>query len=173
MPDSVSVALSAAGAAYKICKETYDTVQGVNDKVQGFKKAPVDVQRVATDLRGFYTVLGALQGILVTEGPKLASSTNAADQVEDITSLLQDCVEALKELQEKINPFFAINGKVIRGTWEALTWDKLSKDDIAYLRSNSSNMKMSLNVALGSLTVSISGYTRAGYREVGLQEVGW
>ncbi|KAK5125862.1 hypothetical protein LTR85_012138 [Meristemomyces frigidus] len=146
MADPVSLALKGAVTAYDLCKGTYKLIQGI-------KKAPDDVRRVATDLKGFYGILGALEHAVRDQERYLKTPGPALYQLQNVSTLLEDCVSAFKELQERVQSFVAVNGNVINGTWEAFKWDQFQKEDIQYLRSHLSNIKLSLNVALSSLTL--------------------
>jgi hypothetical protein len=119
MADPVSLALKGASTAFEICRVTYNLIQGM-------RKAPADVRRVATDLTGFYGVLGALQSTIDEQRPLLATPGPAASQVENIAALLIECVAA---------------------------WDQMEKDDVQNLRTHLSHIKLSLNVSLSSLTL--------------------
>ncbi|KAK4994782.1 cell division cycle-related protein [Elasticomyces elasticus] len=145
MPDPVSIACSTATTAFKICKETYDTVQGI-------KKAPAEIQRVATDLRGIYIMLGSLSRILDELACKRHNAI-ASDMIADLSLLLKGAVVIFKEIQENVSPFIAVNGKVIQGFWEGFKWDKFSKDDVLLLRGHLSVLKSSINLALSLITM--------------------
>lgn len=146
MPDPASLALSGATTAFKVCKETYNMIEGI-------KKAPLDVQRVATDLKGFYGVLGGMERLFGNRQQSLPSDGPGCNIVGNVVSLLDDCVGVFKELQQQISPFVAVNGRAIHGAWEGLKWDKFSKDEVQYLRGHLSTLKSSLNLALTATTM--------------------
>ncbi|KAK5740129.1 hypothetical protein LTR17_004841 [Elasticomyces elasticus] len=148
MADPVTIALRGASTAFTICEATYKLVQGI-------KKAPKDITRIATDLKGFYGILGALQGFIQTQRSALNKPGPAAYQLQNITSLIDDCVAAFREVQEKIQDFIALNGKVIGGLSKAFKWELFRKEDVHYLGEHLSYMKMGLNLALSSLTLLV------------------
>ncbi|KAK4966449.1 hypothetical protein LTR42_011614 [Elasticomyces elasticus] len=145
MADPVTIALRGAGTAFTICMATHSLIQGI-------KKAPKDITRVATDLESFYGILGALQGFIETQRTTLNKPGPAAYQLQNITSLIDNCVAALQEVQQKIQDFIALNGKVISGLSKAFKWELFRKEDVHYLGEHLSNMKLGLNLALTSLT---------------------
>ncbi|KAK3613788.1 hypothetical protein LTR22_028011 [Elasticomyces elasticus] len=136
------MALNSASTAYTTCEATYKLIQGI-------KKAPKDINRVATDLKGFYSILGALQNSVQTENSALSKPGPAAHQLENIAALIGDCVAAFREGSR----FTALNGEAKIGLSEAFKWESLQKEDVQYLRVHLSNMKLSLNLALSSLTL--------------------
>ncbi|KAK5732020.1 RAM signaling network component [Elasticomyces elasticus] len=145
MADPVTIALKGAGTAFAICEATYKLIQGI-------KKAPKDITRVATDLESFYGILGALQGFIETQRSALNKPGPAAYQLQNITSLIDNCVAAFQEVQQKIQDFIALNGKVISGLSKAFKWELFRREDVHYLGEHLSNMKLGLNLALTSLT---------------------
>ncbi|KAK4892909.1 RAM signaling network component [Elasticomyces elasticus] len=152
MGEPVTLALKGASTAFTICEATYKLILGI-------KKAPKDIARVATDLKGFYGILGALENSVQSQRLALDKPGPAAHQLQNITSLIGDCVAAFREIQEKIQDFIALNGKVISGLSEAFKWDQFQKEDVQYLRVHLSNMKLSLNLALSSLTLLVVSST--------------
>ncbi|KAK3656364.1 hypothetical protein LTR56_003066 [Elasticomyces elasticus] len=152
MGEPVTLALKGASTAFTICEATYKLILGI-------KKAPKDIARVATDLQGFYSILGALENSIQSQRLALDKPGPAAHQLQNITSLIGDCVAAFREIQEKIQDFIALNGKVISGLSEAIKWDQFQKEDVQYLRVHLSNMKLSLNLALSSLTLLVVSST--------------
>ncbi|KAK4992204.1 Guanine nucleotide exchange factor for Cdc42p [Elasticomyces elasticus] len=145
MPDPVSIASATATTAFKICMETYGIVQGI-------RKAPAEIQRVATDLEGIYPVLGSLSRIL-NELARKRHNAIAEDTIADLNLLLDNAIGIFKEIREKMSRFIAVNGKVIQGLWERFNWDKFNKDDVWLLRSHLSVLKSSINLALASITM--------------------
>ncbi|KAK3617823.1 hypothetical protein LTR56_025033 [Elasticomyces elasticus] len=117
------MALNSASTAYTTCEATYKLIQGI-------KKAPKDINRVATDLKGFYSILGALQNSVQTENSALSKPGPAAHQLENIAALIGDCVAAFREGSR----FTALNGEAKIGLSEAFKWESLQKEDVQYLR---------------------------------------
>ncbi|KAK5679286.1 RAM signaling network component [Elasticomyces elasticus] len=148
MADPVTIALKGAGTAFTICVATHNLIQGI-------KKAPKDITRVATDLESFYGILGALQGFIETQRLALNRPGPAAYQLQNITSLIDNCVAAFQEVQQKIQDFIALNGKVISGLSKAFKWELFRREDVHYLGEHLSNMKLGLNLALTSLTLLV------------------
>ncbi|KAK6381204.1 hypothetical protein LTR65_000962 [Meristemomyces frigidus] len=146
MADPVSVALKSAGTAFTICKATWDLVQGI-------KKAPEDIRRVAADMRGFYSILGALSHSIESQRNALETPGAAAYHLENIASLIADAVAAFQDVQIRVQNFIAVNGKLIEGSLEKLKWDVFEKEDVGHTRMHLSHIKLSLNIALSTLTL--------------------
>ena len=146
MADPVSISLKSAGTAFTICKATYDLVQGM-------KKAPKEISRVATDMQGFYGVLGALASSIEGHRSNLETPGTATYHLENISSLIEDAVTAFQDVQERLQNFVAVDGKVKGTTWERLQWETMEKEEARQTRLHLSNIKLSLNIALSTLTL--------------------
>ncbi|KAK5117512.1 hypothetical protein LTR85_008897 [Meristemomyces frigidus] len=152
MADPVSIAIKGAGTAFSICKATYDLVQGM-------KKAPEDIRRVAADMQGFYGVLGALSHSIEAHRSTLAAPGLAAYHLENISSLISDAVGAFQDVQSTVQSFIAVNGRLIESKWENFKWEVSEKGDVKETRLHLSNIKLTLNIALSTLILTIVSQT--------------
>lgn len=146
MADPVSIALKGAGTAFTICKATYELVQAM-------KRAPDDIRRVAADMQGFYNVLGTLSHTIEDQRGILESQGPAAYHLGNISSLIEDAVGAFQDIQIRVQDFIAVNGKILGGRWERLKWHTFAKEDVTHIRLHLSNIKLSLSIALSTLTL--------------------
>jgi hypothetical protein len=146
----VSASLSIAANAWKVGKETYDLVQGV-------KAAPKHIQRLAADFEGLYGVLGTLQGLLESHETRSPSASLPA-LTGNIETALRGCIRVFQDVQQIITPFVAVNGKVIRSTWNGIKWELFKKNDVNVLQTALDFNKQTLNIACSALVLLVEPF---------------
>jgi hypothetical protein len=139
----VAFALKKAEVAFEVCR---DTCTPFEDN----KKAPADVRSIVVYMKSFCGVLGALQTMIEDSRIQLDRPGSARRQLQNVASLLEDCVTLLLEIQDRSSEF--VSDKKVKGLFKRLS---SSKEDIRFLREHLSQVKLSLNLALSSLDLLI------------------
>lgn len=149
MPEPLTICTAtwtAINAALDICL-------GAHRKLQGLKNAPNSVRRLSNDLKGTYTVLGALQTILKSESNSLQECAPAAALILDMEPLIENCIGVFTEISTVTNRFLMANGTAKTGFGARFNWDNFKKDDINSLRASLDSCKMTLQVSCSALTL--------------------
>lgn len=148
LPEPVSIvtaALSIAGSAYKISKDTYDLIQGI-------RGAPSHITRLSKDIQGLYGVLGTLH-LLATEAKKKVKGGLINTLIVDLEDLLRNCVEVFRDIQKILVPFESDGSK--HTAWKGFKWEMFKKTDVTGLQSTLSSYKLSLSIACQALLMCV------------------
>jgi hypothetical protein len=101
-------------------------------------------------MKSFCGVLGALQTMIEDSRSHLDRPGTARRQLQNVATLLEDCVTLLLEIKDRSQDF--VSDRKVKGLFKRLS---SSKEDIRFLREHLSQVKLSLNLALSSLDLLI------------------
>ena len=119
-----TTALNVIGTAIKVGWEIYILVQGV-------RTAPAHIQRLATEMQGLYNLLATIQRLL--EKNHTQNDQIITDMLENLETILHDCIEVFKDVKKIMNPFLDSHGEASAGRWRGFLWATSKKDDVMAL----------------------------------------
>jgi hypothetical protein len=165
MPDPLSITTGAVAlvkTAFSLCQAIYEAVDRIIE-------APKHLQAISYDLKGFYSVLGTLDGYLHDEDMVLGVLHPSAS--EDLGAVLANSVSIFKDLQVIINEFlkdFSVvadknaneksakrlqtRGKSVKPKMDASKWNSIRstwrEKEIKILREHLAAHKITLKVMI-------------------------
>ena len=130
--------VTLVSAAYKTCGTLHKTLEGC-------RSAHAGIRALASDLEGFYLVLGTLRGVLEDE----ISSAAAAEAVMSgsVSKVLDQSMELFKEISTLVGTFNCSEHKFAQEVWLKVLWNFQQKKLAAY-RSQLMECKLTLNIAI-------------------------
>ena len=141
---AATTALSVIGTAIKVGRETYILVQGA-------RTAPAHIQRLATEMQGLYNLLATIQRLL--EKNYTQNDQIIMDMLENLETILHDCIEVFKDVKKIMNPFLDSHGEASAGRWRGFLWATFKKDDVMALQQTLGSYRAMLNMSFSALSV--------------------
>jgi hypothetical protein len=164
MPDPISIATGAVA----LVKTAFSLCQAIYEAVDRIREAPKHLRAISSDLKGFYSVLGTLDGYIHDEDMVLGVLHPSTS--EDLGEVLANSVSIFKDLQTMINEFLkefsvvdknanekstkrsqprdkSVEPKVDVSKWNSIrsTW---KEKEIRILREHLASHKVTLNVTI-------------------------
>ncbi|KAF2494538.1 hypothetical protein BU16DRAFT_42464 [Lophium mytilinum] len=145
-------ALTVASTAITLGQQTYEIVTGIQD-------APEHIKRLATDLQGFYHVLGLLTHALNAQLKTAHPESLPLQMITNIQDLLEKCIDVFKDISRVVQPFLDNNGNALRNFTKSFKWEMTRKANVIHMQRTLSDYKLTLELAISSLNFINSSQT--------------
>ncbi|KAG8530491.1 uncharacterized protein KY384_004994 [Bacidia gigantensis] len=147
---SAVTVLAAVGMAIKVSKQTFNMVNGA-------RQAPPQIRRLAIELQSLYTLLATLQSLIARNREQHDSII--VDMLDNLGSLIRNCLEVFKDIQRTLMPFMKTDGKASIGLWQAFTYSVFSRNDVKALQQTLESYKAMLHMSCTALSVIYTSTT--------------
>jgi len=143
----VSTTLAATSHAFGLGQQCYELINGI-------KGAPDNINRLATDLKGLYTILGTLQAVLESEDAKKRQTIIPNHMVSNVKELVDNCVKLFVDVNMVVKPYTGADGRALRSNWKGFRWE-FKKGSVEALQRTLSQYKLTLDLACSSLSLYV------------------
>ena len=141
---AAATVLTVVGMVLKASKETHEMVEGI-------RTAPAQIQRLATELRDLYSLLGTFQALLDRQSEE--PSDTVREMLDNLQSLLQNCLTVLKDVKAALGPLIRPDGTAAAGLWRGFQYAAFRRSDIIVLQQTLGSYKAMLNMSYSALNV--------------------
>lgn len=150
-------AIASAASVLTLIGAAITTSREILILVQISRKAPVHINRLATELTDLHGILETFKGLLAGKGTE--SDLTVIKMLDNLREVLANCVKVLLDVKRIVSHFLDHSGGVVAGRWQAFVWATFKRDEVSTLQETLSSYKAMLNLSLGALSTLYGAHT--------------